>query len=81
MQAEVKTTISAHQEPMQQYAALYGPYVAGPYAIGDEIKYEAFSTGTVIWSYRDAERGLTYVLDNDTGFSVEALASELPQPR
>jgi hypothetical protein len=55
----------------KQYVSLYGEFVSGDYAPGDEIP----GLGEVLWSYQ-GEKGLTYVC-SDGGFPSEILASEV----
>jgi hypothetical protein len=61
---------------IKQYTGIYGPFVSGDYAIGQQIK-TPHTTGEVIWSYRAPLHGLTYVVDDSTGWPTEVLASEV----
>jgi hypothetical protein len=62
---------------MRQYSSAYGPFVAGDYQIGQELRSAAVR-GTVIWSFRKNGTGpLTYVIDDGTGFPAEVEASEV----
>ncbi len=56
----------------RQYTSAYGPFAAGDYAIGEQLRGAAIR-GTVIWSYLGAQ-GLTYVVDDTTGWPCEVLA-------
>jgi hypothetical protein len=61
---------------VKQYTGAYGPFVSGDYAIGEQIK-TPYTTGEVIWSYRAPLHGLTYVVDDATGWPTEVLANEV----
>jgi hypothetical protein len=59
-------------ELIRQYSGAYGPFVAGDYAIGEQIAGPGKS-GEVIWSYQ-SQKGLTYVVDDRSGWPTEVLA-------
>lgn len=56
----------------RQFTGAYGPFVAGDYAIGDQV-HTVGKSGEVVWSYQ-AKRGLTYVIDDHSGWPAEVLA-------
>jgi hypothetical protein len=60
----------------RQYESAYGEFVSGDYAIG-ELVVTRYVAGEVIWSYRHAVQGLTYVVDNSSGFPVEVETSQV----
>ncbi len=57
---------------IRQYSGAYGAYVPGDYAIGERL-HAAAIRGEVIWSYLGAQ-GLTYVVDDHSGWPCEVLA-------
>ena len=63
----------------KQYAGLYGAFVSGDYGIGDTVSVPG-TTGEVIWSFASAS-GLTYVVDDKSGFPVEVKAYEVRQAK
>ncbi len=61
----------------RQYSSAYGPYCAGDYQIGQEMRSAAIR-GTVLWSFRKNGSGpLAYVVDNDSGWPAEVEASDV----
>jgi hypothetical protein len=60
---------------IRQYSSAFGAYVPGEYQIGEQIATSSTS-GTVIWSYLGAN-GLTYVIDDNSGWPVEVQASQV----
>jgi hypothetical protein len=60
---------------VKQYTGIYGPFVSGDYAIGQEL-HGAGVQGDVIWSYQSAH-GLVYVIDDHSGWPVEIKAHEV----
>jgi len=69
----------------QQYSQLYGEYVNGTHAIGDQISTTHGETGTVIWVYEVPHdrilHSLMYVVDTGAGFPVEVPCSEIVQAK
>lgn len=63
----------------RQYESAYGPLANGEYPIGSQIKAPGVS-GEVIWVYRSARQGLTYVV-SDGSFPVEVAANEVRQSK
>lgn len=59
----------------RQYSGLYGQFQSGDYPVGSIISVPG-TTGEVIWSFRSAS-GLTYVVDDNSGFPVEIKAYEV----
>ncbi len=57
------------------YEGTWGPFVAGDYRIGETVAAPGTS-GEVVWSYQ-TEKGLVYVIDNNTGRPVGVLASQI----
>lgn len=61
----------------QQYTAVYGDLaITGQYAVGDRVLFDGGQVGEVVWKYHDAN-GLTYVLDDNTGFPEEVQARDI----
>jgi hypothetical protein len=54
----------------RQYTGAYGPFVAGDYQIGQQLRAAAIC-GEVIWSYSAPGRGLVYVVDENSGWPAE----------
>jgi hypothetical protein len=61
----------------RQYAAAYGPFVAGNYPVGSMITVPGTSR-KVIWSFHPCDgRGLVYVVDDASGSPVEVQAAQV----
>lgn len=61
----------------RQYTGAYGPFVAGDYGLGQQAQARA-GAGEIVWSFRKDGRGpVTYVLDDGSGWPIEAEASSI----
>lgn len=60
-----------------QYRQAYGDLATeGNYNVGDRVYFDGGSVGEIIWKYQSSD-GLTYVLDDNTGFPEEVQASDI----
>lgn len=60
-----------------QYRQVYGDLAQeGAYMVGQRVYFDGGAIGEVLWKYQ-AANGLTYVLDDNTGFPVEAQAGSI----
>ncbi len=57
------------------YEGAWGPFIVGDYRIGEMIVAPGTS-GEVVWSYQ-TEKGLVYAIDNNSGWPVGVLASQV----
>ncbi len=74
---EARTGLAKVNHPLRRlYEGAWGPFVAGDYAIGDQMT-APYCTGAVIWSYRQPLHGLTYVVDDSTGGPIEVPALQV----
>ncbi len=57
------------------YEGAWGPFVVGDYRIGETVAAPGTSS-EVVWSYQ-TEKGLVYVIDENSGRPVGVLASQV----
>jgi hypothetical protein len=61
----------------QQYSGLYGPYASASHYLGDTLHFGHNGQGTVIWSYRDEQGELVYVVVDGNSWPEEVKESEV----
>ena len=61
----------------QQYSGLYGEYASASHYLGDTVKFGRNGQGEMIWSYRNEQGELVYVVVDGHSWPEEVKESEV----